>query len=127
MMNLTREEILAMKPGRKLDALVAEKVFGWGNTKRCTGGGWSGNPPEYMNGCRFGDYRDRKEVPNYSTAIAAAWEVLMKFPRYFIAQGYGELVCKVFMNKEPEPSGIAGSITAPEAIVKAALMAVLHL
>jgi len=26
---LTRDEILALKPGRELDALVAEKVMGW--------------------------------------------------------------------------------------------------
>ncbi|WP_028609213.1 BC1872 family protein [Paenibacillus harenae] len=28
---ITREQILAMEPGRELDALVAEKVMGWTN------------------------------------------------------------------------------------------------
>lgn len=52
-----------MEPGRKLDALVAEKVMGW---KDCEGG--RGSAPE---GGRF-------LVPHYSDGMGPAWEVVEK-------------------------------------------------
>lgn len=61
-----------MKPGRELDALIAEKVMGWqrwesGVGTRWKRGGWS----EEANSV--------SEVPAYSTDIAAAWEVVEHF------------------------------------------------
>lgn len=65
-----REQILAMKPGRELDALVAEKVMGWtgvGPDVDAEIYGWpSGHNKE------LGVYW----VPHYSTDISAAYEVV---------------------------------------------------
>lgn len=64
-----------MKPGRELDALVAEKVMGW--TKLLTPEGeqifdyWR-SPEPYMRNCTSDD------IPQYSTDIAAAWQVIDK-------------------------------------------------
>jgi len=113
-------KIRNMKPGRELDALVAEKVMGWTYGHPC---------PEGMDCLHWADekgkVRDYKP-PQYSTDIAAAWEVVEKmseqWPQYQLAKiedgwsvmwgfdGYGW----------PEATGK----TAPEAICKAALLAV---
>lgn len=76
---MTRDEILALKPGRELDVLVAEKVMGtpvhWERAVAI------GNRIEWVR-CepyRVGEIRrteDDKPVPPYSTDIAAAWEVV---------------------------------------------------
>jgi hypothetical protein len=65
-MNMNKKEILAMPAGRELDALVAEKVMGW--TKGLKP--WL-MPPGFVE-C------DVVPIPNYSTDIAAAWEVANK-------------------------------------------------
>lgn len=82
---MTREEILAMKPGRELDARVARAV-GWTDVSYQLGGrylnpkdewpveyeGWFGKPPRWN-----GSADDLlPEVPYYSTEIAAAWELV---------------------------------------------------
>ena len=56
---MTRDEILAMEPGRELDALVAEKVMGL-----TTG------PDSYFD-CAY----EADDALHFSTDIAAAWEV----------------------------------------------------
>ncbi len=64
-----------MKPGKKLDALVAEKVMGW---KRIPidpsryGIDWMWDKKE---GCLL---IDSQECPKYSTDISAAWQVVEK-------------------------------------------------
>lgn len=66
-----------MKPGRELDALVAEKVMGWrdarlhrnGPTDPCEWEAWQGIPPEPEHGWRTA-------LPHYSTSIADAWQVV---------------------------------------------------
>ena len=63
---MTRDEIMMMKAGRELDALVAEKVMGF----PVKIGDITGEPYH----AQFG-----YSMPNYSTDIAAAWEVLEKF------------------------------------------------
>jgi len=60
---MTREEILNMPAGRKMDALIAYEVFEIMPFKQPSG-------PYFMD-----DYQEEKEVPHYSTDIAAAWEV----------------------------------------------------
>ena len=57
-----------MEAGRELDALVAEKVMGWKDVNTA----WPsyGSPPESPDGWR--------EIPAFSTDIAAAWEVVEK-------------------------------------------------
>ena len=99
---MTRDEVLALKPGSKLDLLVCEKVMKWITP-------WEPFFP--------------------STDISAAWEVVEKmseqWPQYQLTKiedgwsvmwgfdGYGW----------PEATGK----TAPEAICKAALMAVMDI
>jgi len=66
----------ALKPGRELDALVAEKVMGWKKIK-------PPNPSfkltwmwDRLEGALI---EDAQLTPRYSTDIAAAWEVVGKF------------------------------------------------
>jgi hypothetical protein len=56
---MTREDVMAMEPGLKLNALVHEKIFNQ-HVQWCK----AGNGGEYPF-C----------VPDYSRSIAAAWEV----------------------------------------------------
>jgi len=97
---MTRDEILAMKPGRELDALIAEKVMGWS---------WG----------IIGDL-----IPAYSTDISAAWEVVEEMGDCLHLRQHGE-------QGEWEawfcgyPNSKAHGETAPEAICKAALLAVM--
>ncbi|TGE35902.1 hypothetical protein E4K67_22560 [Desulfosporosinus fructosivorans] len=97
---MTRDEILAMVPGRELDALVAEKVFGW--TGRKTVYRWddrkkherpliiftdgdrknADNYTPYVdnNGTKI-NYSEPHKVfipPCYSTDISVAWDVVEK-------------------------------------------------
>jgi len=64
---LTRESILAMEPGRELDALVAEKVMDIPII-------WRG---PYVAGGPLGLGTPHK----YSTDMSAAWEVVEKFDK----------------------------------------------
>lgn len=76
-----------MKPGRELDALVAEKVMGW-KKDRVRVGRNSGDGTTFwtIDALRFGDRIHALEphdqplnvpgLPPYSTDIAAAWEVV---------------------------------------------------
>jgi len=95
---MTRDEILALKPGPELDALVAEQVMGWtvnrwdngpngkllfvdkdGKEFRSLSGPqeiWL--PPEGQE-----DFREREDqmwgnCPSLSTDISAAWQVVRK-------------------------------------------------
>lgn len=57
-------------PGRKLDALIAEKVMGYPDKLKAD---------KYDNVYRkSGDSWIATAIPNYSTEIAAAWEVVEK-------------------------------------------------
>jgi hypothetical protein len=59
-----------MRAGRELDALVAEKVMGWK---------WIG--PDEFNDNRhltLGGQKVQARIPDYSTDIAAAWDVVEK-------------------------------------------------
>jgi len=78
---LTSDEILAMKPGKELDALVAEKVMGW--TWAETDSGLEGlfPPQEFaIHGFKpihiFNDLGHLHGMPEYSTDITEAWEVI---------------------------------------------------
>ncbi len=115
-----------LKPGRELDALVAEKVMGE-------------KPPEgshYEGGGDWTTFRwiqdwaceTRHWPPQYSTNISAAWEVVEKFTEAFadldltVEKGVWECV---FDTREIVPRHfLAGADTAPHAICLAALAAV---
>lgn len=57
-----------LKPGRELDALVAEKVMGYDQEQ-------IRNASYYINEAG----QTRHDIPSFSTDIAAAWEVVEKF------------------------------------------------
>lgn len=115
--------------GRELDALVAEKVFGFTE------------PPEWLDACG----RWRKEFSPYSTDIAAAWEVtehlqLWVFPhegRWYAGRINAEAYIDILpadihalapLSDRAVVDGrfaiLEGADTAPLAICRAALAAV---
>ena len=112
---MTKDEILAMKPGRELDTLVAEKIFGL----------------EYMEciGCYIDSNGDEQKIQRHSTDIETAWEVIEKIianklePMLSFQNG---LWCMAILNARYNDPFIdlAQCKTAPEAICKAALVAV---
>jgi hypothetical protein len=117
---MNRDEILAMEPGRELDALVAEKVMGY-----------KLHYPENYDQCTV-DKGHIIDCFEPSTDISAAWEVVEK---YFYVEvrkvntklelGNGGIWCwRACVSKGDGYSSIATSETAPEAICKAALLAV---
>jgi hypothetical protein len=131
---MTRDDVLAMQPGRELDALVAEKVMGWAEL-------WTDSKnymayPPCEQKFTIGE-AERHPVWPYSTDIAAAWEVVekIKHMNLYIATHVpadgritcivdddinGELTC----DEVKEYQVVAD--TAPEAICKAALLAVME-
>lgn len=112
-----------MKPGRELDALIAEKVMGRQvvETDDC-----NGQDNLWLN--QFSEYGDQLGLPNYSTDIAAAWTVVEKFKavarieKQFLG-GNAEWFCELSIDIG-EGSGSAISPSAPHAICLAALKAV---
>ena len=114
------------EPGPELDALIADRVMGWQNLE------WSD---------AFGRYRGyesrpgwRSGVPDYSTWIAAAWEVVNRMTeRGYSVEissdvGAGTEVGFFLWNEEKQRfdvfNGEAGYKQAPYAICLAALAAV---
>ena len=67
-----------MNPGRELDALVAEKVMGWTDVQVVN------DPPFNTTMGRTVIHGElyRFNVPNYSTNIEAAWEVVEKVTQF---------------------------------------------
>ncbi|NTZ20912.1 hypothetical protein EXW96_26355 [Paenibacillus sp. JMULE4] len=113
------KEILAMEPGREMDALVAEKVMGY---------------------TTHGQFRDkdgvRVMIDRYSTDISAAWEVVDKMSKTHFSEmamteledgAWGWMARFILVLNEPYTvNGYrATAKTAPEAICKAALLAVM--
>jgi hypothetical protein len=117
---MTREEIQELgKTGRELDALIAEKVMGL--------------KVDYeFDEPRIPSLADRYDewgyLPNYSTSIEAAWEVVDKVYihslRRVVSDGPDKpALWQAFVYADSYLSGIAE--TAPLAICRAALMAVM--
>lgn len=117
---MTRDEILAIEPGRELDVLVAEKVMRW---------------KPFSGGFRIqtGQIRTLESVSGSrsfhpSTDISAAWEV-----RQRIHETIGGTKIISVCDEFPEECQIwdgrkyisVRANTVPEAICKAALLAVL--
>lgn len=109
-----------MKPGRELDALVAEKVMG------LTSSEVEIHRQFWLDGCF-------SNLPHYSTDIAAAWEVVEKLtskkqPHFQLSlcDSYTENPkwCAEFDLDRPFKRVIAKAETAPHAICLAALKAV---
>jgi len=127
---MDKDEILAMKPGRELDTLVAEKIFRL----------------EYMEciGCYIDSNGNEQKIQRHSTDIAAAWEVVKKM--YELGFRYNVNILDDWRFEKPtqhccfaklKPDCTDGSYikdydhfraygnTAPEAICKAALLAMM--
>lgn len=69
-----------MKPGRELDARIAEKLMGWTEIKKsplgyAMGDEYSGISPNEQASPYTG-FKPRMNIPRYSTEIAAAWLVI---------------------------------------------------
>jgi len=119
---MTREQILALPPGRELDALVAEKVMG---QKLPLG------PSEEARSVGPWFHGEGAVCPSYSTDIAAAWQVVEKFQQTGLAvfsfwtgqyPGYtANLNCETADGKWRYFT--ADADTAPLAICRAALLA----
>ena len=69
-----------MNPGRELDALVAEKVFGH-VVSRNLKGGWSLGEPDYYDS--YGELILWNPLPPYSEDISSAWQVIEKLKEEF--------------------------------------------
>ena len=72
-----------MEPGREMDALIAEKVMGWDTVhfvKFADGTIPFGASPDMQKEADDGGFicSTNKEVPEFSTDIAAAWLVVEK-------------------------------------------------
>jgi len=137
---MTRDEILAMEPGRELDVLVAEEVMGFDVVEdpesaicggsRVSGGLWVIIERDYHE---WGHKVDQSEP--YSTDIAAAWEVVEKMDerkrwvhiRSSMDQNLKERGWAVDMGRWWNRTRLGvWARTVPEAICKAALLAVME-
>ncbi len=79
---MTEQEILAMQPGRELDAVVAEKVFGRLVT-------WNRAFQYLTDEEKKSDMRSFVTVPEYSTNISVAWEVEERIQLLGLSDEYG--------------------------------------
>lgn len=124
---MTREEILAVPAGREMDALIAEKVLGWGVLRNDI----------YVYIPRPNEAPDERldELKWYpSNDIAAAWDVVEKFMPYKSPSLYvvGVMWYCFFALKTGEGLFTGTNIlearasTAPLAICRAALLAALE-
>lgn len=102
-----------MPAGRDMDVLVAGRVFDYS----LTGDGYiklfdaeTKNPSVWV-----------RQIPHYSTDIAAAWQVAMKFTGFSIGHRNGTFEGYV----DGSPESLVYAETAPLAICRAALKAVM--
>ena len=109
-----------LKPGRELDALIAEKIFGWSlDPNRASDDICWLMPP--------GGWHVAKSVPQYSTDIAAAMEVVEKLSEYgwhFSLTRTADGSVVAFFHKDWFRRNEKLIETAPHAICLAALKAV---
>jgi len=130
---LTRDDIMAMVPGRELDCKIAKNVMGW--TGLWTNGTeFMAYPPiEQQLGV---GYDERYGIPSYSTGIPEAFEVVekMKEEKFLLTLTHT-------ISDESEINGYSASFfdfggegrcftlvakTAPEGICRAALLAMVE-
>ena len=127
---MTRDEILNMPAGREMDALVAEKVMGWTNPRITPSGRFRITPP------MGGKYHGGQMPPKYSTDIAAAWQVvewLMERGDVFVeywSDGEWFVADKPVGVRQDATTAMCdgkatGEMSAPLAICRAALLAVM--
>ena len=78
---MTREEIMNMKPGRELDALVAEKVMGWKTNWLKTDWWEEINPNTHRH---KGLVKDFKPSTDIAAAFEAETKVIEKDPSMYV-------------------------------------------
>jgi len=122
--------IESMPPGRRLDALVARHVMGYLVEERPDPAG-DGTDFWYLpQGSRFRQLEGMDEperVPNYSTAVHPALQVLDRFPLWKLEGiGSGGGISALVSRNPGHGIWIRGCRTLPEAICKAALIAVVE-
>lgn len=122
---MNREQIMNMEPGRELDALVAENVLGW----TASFGPW-GITDYWTNDKMESTHKVGEFKP--STDIATAWEVVEKIQKTHHFMLSRDVRYKQYMalfeihgDEPPYEPFEYESDSMPEAICKAALLAVL--
>ncbi|MBP1999738.1 hypothetical protein J2Z69_000757 [Paenibacillus shirakamiensis] len=113
---MTPEQLLALEPGRELNRLVALKVMGYEQSRFQVG---------YVRKGAYATY-----PKHYSSDISAAWEVVERFPivnlsRIEIFEGNYHHAVEIYADSETNEPSMVEAHTAPEAICKAALLAVM--
>ncbi len=117
-----------MKPGRKLDALVAERIFGYKSIEDLERSYISPEGDHIYKD--FVGAPESMKLPRFSTSIAAAWEVVEKLKGSFLINTDHGTPAEWSVNwivilgdELPKNVGAIG-VTAPHAICLAALKAV---
>ena len=108
---MNKEAILNLKPGRDMDALIAEYVFKWGKNKIY----------HELKMVRH----DLSYLPYYSTSISSAWTIIEKL----VEQGdYINIIptADSYNIEYDHEREIINAKTAPEAICKVALLIMLE-
>jgi hypothetical protein len=121
---MTRDDILNMQAGYELNKLIAEFVFGMKLEKNH---GFAGGYYWVGNGVLFGDV-PAHGMPDYSTDISSAWEVVDKLVRFSITiESFPKgVLCRFFGAGQTTAGDAVGwADTAPLAICRAALLAVM--
>jgi hypothetical protein len=120
---MTRDEILNMPAGREMDIKIHVEIMGWmelDNSLRLS-------KSRIFNKPEVGTMYDYN-VPNYSTDIAAAWQVVdeMWEKGFFheLAKARGGEIARIG-NKEKDTGDVFAE-TAPLAICRAALLAMME-
>lgn len=121
--------IMAMPAGRELDAMVAERVFGWTDIRPDT---HETIGTTILVGQRP-DYQCPAEVPHFSTDIYHAWKVTdwlwERWGAFELAATVRLWLCGPCLNalaKRPDRVACGIGDTAPLAICRAALLAIME-
>jgi hypothetical protein len=136
---MTKDEIMKLE-GRELDAAIAERLFGWKWLEVESSAGGLVRIFRHPELFVYGAWGPKEEpinyydtLPHYSTDIAAAWLVVEKMQEkrnclsltYGIFSGDFVFEWKAEFRMVPK-DGIAWADTAPLAICRAALLAVME-
>lgn len=115
--------IISMSPGRDLDALVAEYVVGLHVEQKPMGDEDSFDYWYRPQNIPIRETQESERVPNYSTVLYAAVQLLPLFTQWSIEGNSDEgTVCARFSNRDKAEIGVIDCSTIPEAICKAALI-----
>ena len=130
---MTRDEVLAMKPGRELDALVAEKVMGWRKKTFPGGGGgftaWVDENEKVMkliSNSTMSETCYRCDYFRPSTDIAAAWEVEEEINKRNLRVAYCQALQMVIRSQKDYVTTFDYVHASPADRCKAALLAVME-